>query len=154
MGIFRTQPVLTNERCRFFKTLHVLTIVKIGVGVFRIMQVLVVVIRGLGVFRTMQVLVVVVRGVGVFRTLYILCIAGALTIVATEVVPKRPENLMSLAGLAVLLLASFILSNEPEKVRLGPLNSSIILLVNTPSLHFSFLFFFFGGGGVLSLIHI
>ncbi|KAK7503049.1 hypothetical protein BaRGS_00005675 [Batillaria attramentaria] len=41
---------------------------------------------------------------------------GAVVYLAMEVVPYRPRNLMSLVGLTLLFLTSFILSNNPRKV--------------------------------------
>ena len=52
----------------------------------------------------------------VVRSLYALVAGGALVIVVLEVIMKRPENLICLAGLALLIIFCFFISTEPEKV--------------------------------------
>ncbi|KAK7496253.1 hypothetical protein BaRGS_00012418, partial [Batillaria attramentaria] len=53
----------------------------------------------------------------IFRwSLYALALGGAVAYLVVEIAINHPRNLMSLAGLAVLLLVSFFLSTDPEKV--------------------------------------
>ena len=50
------------------------------------------------------------------RFLYLAAAAGAVVYLAVEVAPHHPNNLMSLAGITVLLLVSLLLSTHPERV--------------------------------------
>ena len=50
------------------------------------------------------------------RFLYLVAAAGAAVYLAVEVVAHHPNNLMSLAGITVLLLVSLLLSTHPERV--------------------------------------
>nr|KAG5706114.1 hypothetical protein BaRGS_025736 [Batillaria attramentaria] len=53
----------------------------------------------------------------IFRwSLYALASGGAVAYLVVEIAINHPRNLMSLAGLAVLLVVSFFLSTDPEKV--------------------------------------
>ncbi|KAL8570252.1 hypothetical protein ACOMHN_029952 [Nucella lapillus] len=48
--------------------------------------------------------------------LYMLSVGGAVVLLAVDVVPRRPEKLVSLAGLALLILFSFLISRQPHKI--------------------------------------
>ena len=43
-------------------------------------------------------------------------LGGAVVVVILEVAMKRPENFVSLVGLAVILIFCFLISTDPEKV--------------------------------------
>ncbi|KAL8618145.1 hypothetical protein ACOMHN_034372 [Nucella lapillus] len=45
-----------------------------------------------------------------------MAVGGAVTIVALDVAPKRPQNLICLGGIAVLLLLCCVFSKHPEKI--------------------------------------
>nr|KAG5705151.1 hypothetical protein BaRGS_030868 [Batillaria attramentaria] len=48
--------------------------------------------------------------------LYLVAVAGAAVYLALQVVPYRPRNLVSLAGLAFLLLVGLLLSSKPVRI--------------------------------------
>ena len=50
------------------------------------------------------------------RSLYALALGGAVGVLAVDVAIKRPENFICLGGLALLIIISFFISSEPEKV--------------------------------------
>ena len=50
------------------------------------------------------------------RFLYLAAVAGAVVYLALEVAPHHPNNLISLAGMAVLVLVGLLLSTQPESV--------------------------------------
>ena len=50
------------------------------------------------------------------RFLYLAVVAGVVVYLAVEVAPNNPRNLISLAGIAVLLLLGVLLSTHPERV--------------------------------------
>ena len=48
--------------------------------------------------------------------MYLLAAGGAALYLALEVVPKKADNLISLAGIAILVFVAFLLSSDPERV--------------------------------------